>query len=245
MIVGENVPRALTAAGVLAVLAAGAWLVPVDAQQPTTRERVRDEQVQDLKDTARKLEQMRAELDRQRQALDEQRRALEAQTKALHRAMQRLDAAPARKLPPDTVSDPRVRNDPRTKRADIEVEYKDLIKKVVGQVGKKGEDIKVIVIHQGDHQIPAHHPDLGRRLDHVQQALMEALQEIRNLRREMGHGQPHGWGPASQPETRPQGSFAPSAVPPPALNPAPAYPAAPPAPALPTPAPQQTPPATP
>jgi hypothetical protein len=176
---------------------------------------------------------MRAELEKQRHALEDQRQALEAQTKALHRAMKPLDAAAARKLPPDAVPDPKAR------KVELEIELRDLIKKALGQPGKKDEAIKVIVI-RGDQPNPAPHPDLGRRLDHVQRALVEALQEIRNLRRDMGQGHGQAW-PTPQPAT--SGNFAPPAFAPaptqgnyplPSVKPPqPAYPATPAVPAPP------------
>jgi hypothetical protein len=219
MIVGENVPRALTAAGILAVLAAGAWvapLLPADAQAPSKqeapkRERLREAENRDLRDTLVKLEQMRADLEAQRQALEAQRRALEAKFEALQRALQR---EPAQKKPAGERRPGR--------EVEIEIAVKNALQQVEKIAAKKGQTLKVIIVN-GDQPKPMLAPqaNLGPRLDHVERMLLQALQELRSLRQEMGgpggpmpmpRFAPPG-GPAAPPAAKGPTAFTPPANP--------------------------------
>jgi beta-lactamase regulating signal transducer with metallopeptidase domain len=217
MIMRGTTPRALTASGVVVLLAVAALLVPWlptwgQGQPPGPNE----DPARALRETLQKLQKMQTDLQKQQAALEEQRQALEAKAKELAKALgvQKKEKKFILDLDTKKALGEQAKADAAQKKAAAEKALQEFEKAV-----------RIIVIQQGQGR-----PDLEKRLAALEMNLTNVLKEVQNIRRELGGGKmdprfgprgpmpPGPGGPGGQPGFPPGGKgpvpFPPGGFPP-------------------------------
>lgn len=205
MIMRGNTPRTLTAFGALAVLGVAALALPLlpgralNAQPPREKQEPReakkgDPRVEEVRQLARKLQEMRAQLEKEQMALREKQMELDKHFRNLHEAMEKLGVDAPNIRPPFQPG--QGREGPRFQPPGTQ------------KPPQPPES------HRGDPRFtppgPGQgRPDLERRLGDLEKVLHQVLHEIHNLRQELGQrgpgnpNQPRGAAPRPPREGNP------------------------------------------
>ena len=223
MIMRGSTPRALTASGVVLLLAVAALLVPWlptwgQGQGPT---RKNEDPNRALEETLQKLLKIQHDLAKQQQAIDEQRKAVEIKARELVEAIKgkKQEKKFITELDMKQAEEQNAKADAAQKKAAAEAALRDYERA-----------LKIVLTQQAKVR-----PDLDRRLAELEKNLTNVLKEVQNMRRELqqggpgmrpGFGPPHkgpnfvpqppgGFGPpgAGTPGPLPPGGFPPHGLP--------------------------------
>jgi hypothetical protein len=208
MIMRGTTPRALTASGVVVLLAVAALLVPwlpSWGQGPAPK---KEELNREILETLQKLQKVQAELQKQQAELEEQRQVVEAKARDLAKALQlkQKEKKPIFEVENKRASDEqRAKADAAQKKAATEDAIHDYERAV-----------KILLLQQGKLR-----PDLEKRLAALETNLTNILKEVQNMRRELRGPQGMGAPPVKGPPQPPGGFRPPQGLPAPGGAPVP------------------------
>ena len=189
MIMRGSTPRALTASGVVLLLAVAALLVPWlptwgQGQGPAAKNEKKEDPNRALEETLQKLLKIQHDLAKQQQAIDEQRKAVEIKARELVEAIKgkKQEKKFITELDVKQAEEQKAKADAGQKKAAAEAALRDYERA-----------LKIVLAQQAKVR-----PDLDRRLAELEKNLTNVLKEVQNMRRELQQGGPGmrpGFGP--------------------------------------------------